>query len=239
MVLYQPIDGYCYNSDTHLLYQFICEGLAVFKNVQGELLDIGSGSGILGLLVARDFQKLQLNQCEIQNTFQFLSQHNAKCNSIKAELFSGDIENINFEKKFDIVVSNPPFYHSKVIKTMNENIKIARYNDGMPLEVLIRKVSQVLTNSGKFFFCYDAKQIDQIMQLSKENKLNIEAIKFLHPKENKEATLVMIMMRKNSKSLLKVLPPFIMFDNKGDFTQNTLDIYDRCATYSIKAEVTV
>lgn len=239
MVLYQPIDGYCYNSDTHLLYQFICEALAKFKNVQGELLDIGSGSGILGLLVARDFQKLQLNQCEIQQTFQFLSQQNAKCNNINANLFSGDISDISFDKSFDIIVSNPPFYHSQVVKTVNENIKIARYNDGMPLEVLIKKASQILTNSGKFFFCYDAKQIDQIMLLCKENKLNIEAVKFLHPKEDKEATLVMVMARKNSKSLMKVLAPFIMFNTDGEFTQDTLDIYEKCATHSIKAEVTL
>ncbi|MFA9374886.1 MAG: methyltransferase, partial [Poseidonibacter sp.] len=45
MVLYQPKDGYCYNSDTHFLYNFIVQSLKKFKNIKGELLDIGSGSG--------------------------------------------------------------------------------------------------------------------------------------------------------------------------------------------------
>mgnify|MGYP003614829363 FL=1 len=62
MVLYQSTNGYCYNSDTHFLYNFIVENLKKYKNIKGELLDIGSGSGILGLLVAKNFEKIKLNQ---------------------------------------------------------------------------------------------------------------------------------------------------------------------------------
>lgn len=238
-VLYQPIDGYCYNSDTHFLFQFIHECFQKYKNISGELLDIGSGSGILGILVKRDFEKLNLSQCEIQDTFQFLSQKNVQCNNLQSTLFKGDFSKIDFDKKFDLIVSNPPFYHAQVIKSLNENIKIARYNDSLPLENFIKKVSQVLNNNGKFLFCYDAKQLDVIVELCEKQKLNIEAVKFLHPKVSKEATLVMIMMKKNSKSLMKILPPFIMFEEDGEFTKNTLEIYDRCATHSIKAEVTL
>ncbi|MCB9334518.1 MAG: methyltransferase, partial [Flavobacteriales bacterium] len=77
MVLYQPINGYCYNSDTHFLFDFICENFKKYKNIKGEILDIGSGSGILGLLVANEFDKLSLNQCEIQEMFQFFSTKNS------------------------------------------------------------------------------------------------------------------------------------------------------------------
>lgn len=89
MLLYQPKEGYCYNSDTHFLYDFISKNLEKFKNVNGELLDIGSGSGILGLLVAREFEKLKLNQCEIQNIFQELSIRNASCNKIETQMHKG------------------------------------------------------------------------------------------------------------------------------------------------------
>lgn len=132
MLLYQPQNGYCYNSDTHFLHNFVMLNLQKFKNVQGELLDIGSGSGILGLLVARDNEKLNLNQCEIQEKFQFLSSTNSECNKIKTQMHKGSFLDLDFEKQFDICVSNPPFYHTNVIKSENENIKIARYNDSMP-----------------------------------------------------------------------------------------------------------
>ncbi|RXJ69248.1 methyltransferase [Halarcobacter ebronensis] len=236
MVLYQPNNGYCYNSDTHFLYSFILENLKKFKNIQGELLDIGSGSGILGLLVSRDNKKLKLNQCEIQNIFQELSVKNAQCNGIETTMYKGSLLDIKFDKKFDICVSNPPFYHCDVIKSENENLKIARYNDSLPLDKFVKKVSNILTNSGKFFFCYDVKQLNEIIKFLSDNRLNIEALQFVHPKEDKDASLVLVYARKESKSLLKVLEPLIVFEN-DDFSLKAKEIYKKSSTHSIKVEI--
>lgn len=236
LVLYQPKNGYCYNSDTHFLYYFICENLKKFKNIKGELLDIGSGSGILGLLVARDYSKLHLNQCELQQEFQQLSLKNASTNQIQTTLFEGDFISINFEKSFDICVSNPPFYNSSVIKSENENLKIARYNDSMPLEKFIQKCATILNQNGKLFFCYDVKQLNDIILFLNKYKFNIEALQFIHPKTDKEATLVMVYARKNSKSLMVINPPLIVFENEN-FTQEVQAIYLKTKTHSIKVEV--
>ncbi len=46
-------------------------------------------------------------------------------------MYKGSFLDLDFDKKFDICISNPPFYHSDVIKSEKENIKIARYNDYM------------------------------------------------------------------------------------------------------------
>ncbi len=236
MLLYQPSNGYCYNSDTHFLHNFISENLKKFKNIKGNLLDIGSGSGILGLLVARDYDRLELNQCEIQDAFQELSYKNAQCNKIETFLYKGSFLDLEFDKFFDICVSNPPFYHSSVIKSENENIKIARYNDSLPLKQFIKKVSNILKDGGKFFFCYDVKQLDDIIVYLKEYKLNIESLQFVHPKKHKDATLVLVYARKNSKSLLNVLKPLIVFENE-DFSQEVQEIYKKSSTHSIKVEI--
>lgn len=235
MVLYQPKDGYCYNSDTHFLYNFICNNLAKFKNVKGELLDIGSGSGILGLLVSREYKKLSLNQSEIQEVFQFFSQKNAESNNIESNMYKGSFLQMQFDKKFDICVSNPPFYHSNVVKSENENIKIARYNDSMPLDSFISKVSLILKDSGQFFFCYDVKQINEILISLKKYKLNLESLQFVHPKKQKDATLILVYARKNSKSLTKVLPPLVVFED-SEFTNEVQDIYKKSSTHSIKVD---
>ncbi|MFV0562724.1 tRNA1(Val) (adenine(37)-N6)-methyltransferase [Malaciobacter mytili] len=236
MLLYQPKDGYCYNSDTHFLYNFIIENLKNFKNISGELLDIGSGSGILGLLVARDNSRLNLNQCELQEKFQFLTTTNSRCNKIEATLYKGSFLTTQFDKEFDICVSNPPFYHSEVIKSENENIKIARYNDSMPLEEFIAKTSKILKQNGKFFFCYDVKQINEIILCLNEYKFNLEALQFVHPKKDKDATLILVYARKNSKSLTKILPALFVFENQ-EFTLEVQEIYKKCATHSIKVEI--
>lgn len=236
MLLYQPSNGYCYNSDTHFLYNFISINLEKFKNIKGDLLDIGSGSGILGLLVSRDYEKLNLNQCEIQNVFQEFSSRNAVCNKIEAKMHKGSFLELNFDKQFDICVSNPPFYHSDVIKSENEIKRIARYNDNMPLRDFIKKVSKILKSNGKFFFCYDVKQLNEIIFYLKEYKLNIESLQFVHPKKDKDATLVLVYARKNSKSLLSILKPVVVFEDE-DFTQEVQEIYKKSSTHSIKVEV--
>jgi len=235
--LYQPQNGYCYNSDTHFLYNFICKNLEKYKNIKGNLLDIGSGSGILGLLVARDYPKLNLNQCEIQKSFQFLTQKNSEVNGIENLLHKGSILDYTFDKQFDYVISNPPFYHSDVIKSENESLKIARYSDSMPLDKFIFKAAKLLQNNGKFFFCYDAKQLDNIVKYIGESKLNMEAVQFLHPNATKEASLVMVYARIGSKSPLKILPPLIMFEDNGEFKDEVNSIYEKCSTHSIKCEV--
>ena len=237
MVLYQPINGYCYNSDTHFLYNFIYENLKKYKNIKGELLDIGSGSGILGLLLAREYTNLNLNQCEIQEVFQFFSTKNAQTNKLESTLYKGSFEKVEFNKKSDICVSNPPFYHSDVLQSENENLRIARYNDSLPLEQFIKKVSSVLTSEGKFFFCYDVKQINEILILLNKYKFNLEALQFVHPKLSKDATLILVYAKKNSKSLTKIFNPLIVFENNNDFTQEVQNIYEKSSTYSIKVNI--
>ena len=237
MVLYQPTNGYCYNSDTHFLYNFIIENFKKYKNIKGELLDIGSGSGILGLLVAKEFEKLRLNQCEIQKMFQFFSKKNSITNKIDSSLYEGSFSNIEFDKRFDICVSNPPFYHSDVIKSDNESLKIARYNDSLPLEEFIKKTASILNSEGKFFFCYDVKQINQILLLLNKYKFNLEALQFVHPKVSKDATLILVYAKRNSKSLTKILKPLVVFDEKNEFSSEVQEIYKKSSTHSIKVDI--
>ena len=237
LVLYQPLNGYCYNSDTHFLFNFICNNLAKYKNIKGEVLDIGSGSGILGLLVANEFKKLSLNQCELQDMFHFFSTKNSATNGIETNMYKGEYQTINFDKKFDMCISNPPFYHSDVIKSENESLKIARYCDSLPLEDFIKKTSQILNNDGKFFFCYDAKRLNEIISFSNSYKLNIESLQFVHPKSTKDATLILVYARKNSKSLTKIFNPLFVFDEDNNFTKEVESIYKKSSTYSIKASI--
>ena len=169
--------------------------------------------------------------------FQFFSTKNAQTNKLESTLYKGSFEKVEFDKKFDICVSNPPFYHSDVIKSENENLRIARYNDSLPLEQFIKKVSSVLTSEGKFFFCYDVKQINEILILLNKYKFNLEALQFVHPKLSKDATLILVYAKKNSKSLTKIFNPLIVFENNNDFTQEVQNIYEKSSTYSIKVNI--
>ena len=122
------------------------------------------------------------------------------------------------------------------MKTKNHNIKIARYNDSLPLELLIQKATALLNENGKFFFCYDVKLLDDIIFFAKKYRLNIVSLQFLYPKKDKNSSLVMVYGRKNSKSLLEIYPPLIAFEGEK-LTHEMQAIYQFCDTHSIKVDL--
>ena len=71
-----------------------------------------------------------------------------------------------------------------MIKSENQSLKIARYNDSLPLEDFIQKSSIILKQDG-VTFCYDSKQIAQIIVLLQKYKFNLESLQFVHPKFQK------------------------------------------------------
>ncbi len=231
MILYQPKSGYCYNSDSILLYNFISR-----FSPKGRLLDVGAGCGIVGLLVARDYEKVRLFGIEKQDIFLAYVKKNAQINNISYTLFHVDFLDFNESLVFDFIISNPPFYHDGVCKSKDEMLYSARYNVNLPIKQFFVKVAKILSQKGHFIFCYDAKQFALICTELSEINLRVVDVQFVHSKSDKKASLVMIHARKNSKSLLNVLPPFISFI--GDkFTDELIQIYEKSNTKSVKCQL--
>ena len=228
-MLFQSNDGYRYNSDTLLLYDFI----ASFKPV-GKLMDVGCGCGILGLLLKRDFPLLHVNLLDIQEINIKIATTNAKQNAITIESVTcNNFLETPFNEKMDIIVSNPPFYHHGVVRSENESLFLSRHSSALPFEEFAQKVTKTLSNRGYFIFCYDAKQLDSLMASLLKAKLNVEDICFVHSKQDKEASLVMIRARKNSKTLCKVHAPLFIYD--GDVISSKVQaIFDKSATKSLQ-----
>ena len=224
--LYQPKNGYCYNSDTMFLYDFVSK-----FNIKGNVLEVGGGCGVLGLLIKRDFPKINLNIIEKQEImFEFIL-NNLKENNLQAEIFRGDFLEFDFNKKFDFIISNPPFYNG-TLKSNNDIKRIARYEEFLPMSEFFTKVNKILKERGEFIFCYDAKRIDDI--ISKMPKpLKITDIRFFYPKLNKNATLVLIRAKRHAKSLIKIHPPLIGFEGE-DFSKEANKIYKKANTKSVK-----
>ena len=222
LYLYQKKDGYRYNSDTLALYDFI-----LGCNPKKKVLDVGSGSGILGLLLKRDCN-IDLTSIDIQKTNQLLTCKSAKRNSLHVEVLCGDFLKYDFKQKFDFIVSNPPFYHEGSQRSDNESLKISRYSSSLPFENFSKKVSSIISPRGSFVFCYDAKQVDMLLFVLLKNKLKPHKLRFVHTKKDKDAKLVLICAKKSSKSLCKIVPPLYMDEEEMQ------KIYEKSNTKSIE-----
>ncbi len=230
MFLYQPTSGYCYNSDSIFLYNFI----AMFEP-SGKLLDVGCGVGVLSLLLGRDFS-IEISIIDKQEKMLNYAIHNHKLNGLEAKSYLGDFTTMQTDDRYDYIISNPPFYDENVQQSKNRHLNIARYAQHLPIESFIRRVKTFLKPKGWFIFCYDAKQIDVLLYHLKLNGINAEKIQFVHSKMDRESKLVMIAARNNSKSMTQILPPFVVFDEKNIYRQNAQDAFDKANTNSIKGD---
>jgi len=229
LFLFQSPNGYCYNSDSIFLYDFAKK----FK-IKGNVLDIGCGVGTLALLLAKDF-KANFYAIEKQEQMFKYAKINAKVNSIDLKVENIELQNYKADVKFDVIISNPPFYRVDDNQSPNISKNIARYEHHLPLKLLVQKSAKMLKNRGYFVFCYDAWQLDDIMAELKSHNLQAEFVKFVHPKANKEAKIVMITARKGSKAKCKILPPLIVFDDSGEYTIEAKNAFKNANTHSIKA----
>ena len=230
MYLYQPCSGYAYNSDSIFLYDFI----STFKP-KGSLLDVGCGVGIISLLLSRDFP-IDTSIVDKQEIMLKYAEHNYHINNLKVNASLNDFSNFCEEKKFDYVVSNPPFYDQNVTQSQNEHLNIARYAQHLPIEIFIAKVKKILKPRGRFIFCYDAKQVDKLLYQLIKNEINPEQIRFVHSKIDRDSKLVMIAARMNSKSMMKVLPPLIVFNAQSDYNNEAKQAFSKASTNSIKGD---
>jgi tRNA1(Val) A37 N6-methylase TrmN6 len=228
--LYQPTQGYCYNSDSIFLYDFISR-----MKPRGKLLDVGCGVGIISLLLSRDFD-IDTTIIDKQRIMLDYAQHNFNLNGIDVESVLGDFREWVSDDRFDFIISNPPFYDPRVTQSENTHLNIARYAHHLPIEEFIKRVKRYLTPKGWFIFCYDAKQIDILLFYLKKYGINPEYIEFVYSKIDRDSKLVFISARNNSKSMTKVLPPFVVFDESGVYTKRADEIFQRASTHSIKGD---
>ena len=230
MLFYQPEDGYRFNSDSMFLYDFIAS-----FSPRGALLDVGCGVGVIGLLLARDFP-IDLTLVEKQEKMAAYAERNIRANRMEAALVREDFLTFTTERRFDFIVSNPPFYHPDVIKSDDEHMRICRYNDHLPPAPFFRKAKSLLAPRGRFLFCYDAMQVGELLVHLADVGLRVEDMRFIHPKRERPAKLVLVHARNNSKARTKVWPPFIVFEGES-YGEEAAGIFEKARTHTLKCQI--
>ena len=230
MFLYQPTSGYCYNSDSIFLYNFISS-----FNPKGSLLDVGCGVGIISLLLSRDFN-IETTIIDKQEKMLNYAQHNYALNNLEVKSHLGDFAQFETAEKFDYIISNPPFYDSSVTQSENTHLNIARYAHHLPIEDLIAKVKKLLKPRGYFIFCYDAQQFGLLCAALDNAKLRVVDVQFVHSKRDRKASIVLVHARKNSRSLMKVWPPFFAFEG-NEYSKEAAAIYSKARTHTLRCQI--
>ena len=230
MYLYQEENGFLFNSDAHFLYDFISR-----FTPKGDLLDIGCGCGIVGLLVARDFP-VTLDMIDRSEQSIQIAKENARVNRIDATLICDDFLTYDFKKNYDFILSNPPYYHKGADESPTDAIAKAKSARFLPFEAMVTKINRIIKPRGSFIFCYDAKQLPKLLSVLAEKRFTVTDMRFVHGTQEKPAQLVLMRAQKGSRSLCRIHPPLIHFQ-EGQQSEEVKKIYQKTRTYSIKCKI--
>ena len=126
------------------------------------LLDIGTGTGLLSLMIAQS-NKVPVDAIEIQETdcAQAVANVAASPWNQQIKVLCGDVLQYNAAALYDVIVSNPPFYEAD-LKGATTGKNIAHHNDGLSLYDLAGVISRQLKPDGSFFLLFPAKREEEL-----------------------------------------------------------------------------
>lgn len=220
--MFQPKTGYRFSVDALLLYDFV--------NVRRArtIADLGAGSGIIGILLAKKYTEADVTLFEIQKGLASLAAKNIEMNSLdgKVHVITSDIREIAGRpfsvvnpKSFDIAVSNPPFRKEvSGLLSPEEEKAVARHEIKLRLPELIRAVYYMLRARGRFFIVYLPERLMELMTGLKKERMEIKRLRFVHSDPASEAKMVLVEAVKDGRTGLKVEAPFYIYSRSGEYS---------------------
>lgn len=203
---------------------FTCRAAFNPRAIYGDVLDVGAGCGILGFLLKRDFKSINLSLLEIQERNLEILKLNSSQNDLPAEILHADFAEFKSEKRFDFIVSNPPFYRERISLSKEPHMALSKSAASLSLQCFIRSANSHLKPSGTLIFCYDAGKIAKICEILESFKLNLTRLGFVYPSCDKAAKLALIEARKGSRAQCEIIPPLYAAAH-GERTKEAEAIY--------------
>ena len=224
----QNKEGFCFGIDSVLLSDFA-------KNLKKDsvVVDIGTGTGIISILLSKKAEIKKIYGIEIQEEVADMAKRSVKLNDLqdKIQIINKNIKNI-FEEiepnKIDAIVTNPPYMKLNT-GAKNEEIKklISRHEVECNLEDIIKISYKLLKSKGEFYMVHRAERIVDILYNLRKYKLEPKEIRFIHSKVGKEPNLVLIKAVKDAGEHLIIDSPLVVYNNDGTYTDEILKIYNK------------
>jgi tRNA1Val (adenine37-N6)-methyltransferase len=151
-----------------------------------QILDIGTGTGVIALMLAQRFENAMIEAIEIDEAATKTAQNNFK-NAIYASRLSASniaIQQYHTTLKFDLIVSNPPYFVND-LKNAEEKKGVARHTDELFFKELLLKVNSLLDEKGVFWFVLPIKQAILMVEDASRNNLFLIKTIHLHSDESK------------------------------------------------------
>ncbi len=221
----QDSERFCFGMDAVLL-----SGFATAKSGD-RVLDLGTGTGIIPILMEAKTDAEHLYGLEIQEESADMARRSVLLNGLedKVDIVTGDIKKATelFEKAtFDVITSNPPYMIGQHgLKNPDSEKAIARHEVLCTLEDVIGAAAALLKPGGHFYMVHRPFRLAEIMNRLTQYKLEPKRMRLVYPFIDKEPNMVLIEACRGGKSRLTVEKPLIVYKEKGVYTDEIYDVY--------------
>ncbi len=221
----QDAKRFCFGMDAVLL-----SGFARVKD-GARVLDLGTGTGIIPILLEAKTGAAHLTGLEIQPDSADMARRSVKLNGLenKIDIVTGDLKEAGslFDAaSFDVVTSNPPYMIGQHGITNPEDAKaIARHEVLCTLRDVIEQAAKLLRPGGNFFMVHRPFRLAEIMVLLHEYKLEPKRMQLVYPYVDKEPNMVLIEANRGGRPRMTVEKPLIVYRKPGVYMPEIYDIY--------------
>ena len=200
----QKVGGYKYGEDTILLFKLFQASLNK-KNIK--LLDIGTGNGILPILLSDNEFLSELVGIDIQKENIDRANKALQLNKIKKNIQFEcmDIREYKKSNYFDVIISNPPYMDDNGKKiNENEHKAISRHEIKLSLNELISNAKRLLKPIGLLYFIHRTHRLVEIIKALDKNNFSVKKIIFIYSARNNKSTMMFVEAIKGKKVKLEI-----------------------------------
>ncbi len=225
-------DLFIYQSDSVFRYGIDAVLLAHFSlAMAGEVIDLGTGTGIIPLLLSSSSRISRITGLEYQSQASDLAKKSIRDNGLedRVEIIEGDfmeIDRLFARGSFSGVVSNPPYFEKGHGLACKDRARIiSRSEEVMDLRGLVEAASYLLKPKSPFYLIYRPRRLVQLLHLLAEYGLEPKTLRFVHPRRGSEANLVLVEAIRSGGRQCRVLDPLFVYEATS-YSQEILDIYE-------------
>ena len=227
----QPREGYRFSADSVILAHFAGEA-----SLQGTVVDLGTGSGVILLLLSALCPNLKLVGLELQEAVADRARRSLALNRsilhdrpLPVEIFQGDLRQVTRYIRpctVDAVVTNPPYVRSDA-GPPNKNLEVALSKQELAcnLEEVFRAAGKILKNRGRLFMVHKPARVADLCYFGRKHHLEPKRLRLVQPRSGESPNMLLVECVKNSAPGVIFLPSLLLADHQGNPSEEIKHMY--------------
>ncbi|MBI3754943.1 MAG: tRNA (adenine(22)-N(1))-methyltransferase TrmK [Deltaproteobacteria bacterium] len=191
----QKKSGYRFTEDSVSLADFVLP-----LKPTDSVIDLGTGSGVIPLILAQKSQVQNIVGIEIQEGLAELAKRNVELNNLSSmiRITQGDLRdsihnNLFKGNSFSVVISNPPYTKAASGRiSPSQEKRIAKTETACSLQDMIRTSRQLISDEGRIVYSYPVSRLKEMLSVMRNNKLEPVRVKFVEPRPGCKVKIFLI-----------------------------------------------